>query len=64
MLIDDDDNITWESPEEPAIYRRYERLQDKLRALRNGPTWPACREEFRRIELEAEAIYASLTNGA
>jgi hypothetical protein len=64
MLIDDDDQITFEHPSERTIYRRYNRLQDKLRQLRQDPTWPATKSEFDRVMEEAEALCATLTNMA
>ena len=62
MIVDDDDNITFESPEERRAYRKYERLQEKLRKLRSDTTWPATQPEFRKVMAEADLLYASLTN--
>jgi hypothetical protein len=62
MIIDDDDKITFESPEEKVLYRKYEKMQDRLWELRNDPSWPATRDEFHRVDKEAELLYASLFN--
>ena len=56
MLIDDNDNITFESPDERQAYRRYERLMAKAQKLAAVSTRT---DEFRKARLEAETLYAS-----
>jgi len=62
MLIDDNGKITYESPEERVIYRKYMRMQTELHRLRNHPTWPATRAKFHLVFEEAENLYLTLTN--
>jgi hypothetical protein len=64
MLVDDNDKITYESPEERVTHRKYQQLQAQLGRLRNDPTWPATRAEFGRVFDEAEDLYLNLTNPA